>query len=317
MTPGRLAGLLAAAGLWALASMEAAGAALIQVRGEPLAGGRLRGRASVPLEKAHGGDTPVLTFRSGAATVRLLLDTGAASALVRPELAQRLGLPLQPLAPGAMELAGGGAECPGLRPRRTVLPTLRLLGGSLELRGLEALVLPVAALPSGIDGVLGAPSLRQLPLLVDPIQGSLRFGADALAPPPGLTSDSPPWRLPLEWRLGVPLLGLPTRGGRLVMALADTGAEGLFLSPALAARLPVAGTASSLRLVGFCGEQPVTRQRFAGWAVPGAPAVLEGIVTDNAVFRQLTVEAIAGQELLRQRRQRWRLDLARPHLELW
>jgi len=130
----------------------------------------------------------------------------------------------------------------------------------------------------------------------------------------------------------VPLLHLSSRSG-LVKALADTGAEGLFLRPSLAERLQPLGGAQPLRLVGFCGEQRVERRRFAGLGlgpglgVPssapgsplpgGAPAGVEGIVTENPIFEQLGVEAILGQELLHRHRQLWRLDRASPELLLW
>jgi hypothetical protein len=140
----------------------------------------------------------------------------------------------------------------------------------------------------------------------------------------------------------VPLLSLITVAGR-VEALADTGAEGLFLSPALAARLHPLNQAESLAMVGFCGTQTVRRQTFAGVAFappvsasPGQqdsrqPVALEppgleplgleqpreGIITENPIFSQLGVAAIVGQELLRQRPQLWRLDLKEPRLELW
>ena len=39
----------------------------------------------------------------------------------------------------------------------------------------------MGALPPGTDGVLGAPSLRRLPLLVDPKLGRVSFGAAALS----------------------------------------------------------------------------------------------------------------------------------------
>ena len=39
-------------------------AALIQLKGQPLSGGILSGSASIRLEKARGGDTPVLTLTS-------------------------------------------------------------------------------------------------------------------------------------------------------------------------------------------------------------------------------------------------------------
>ncbi len=302
-------------------------AALIQLKGEPLAGGRFSGSARVPLERAAGGDTPVLTFASPQGVVRLLLDTGASSSMVTPDLAERLGLASTALPPDSFELAGAGSGCGSLRPRRTVLPPLGLGDsaagpGRLELTGAEALLMPVGALPAGVDGVLGAPSLRRLPVRIDPLQNQVSLGNAALS----VQGTRPRLRVPLRWHKGVPLLDLTTVAGS-VPALADTGAEGLFLSPGLAGKLHPFGRPRSLRLVGFCGEQTVQRQPFAGLVLPGetlpgtnpgeAVVPREGIVTDNPIFRQLGVGAIVGQELLRHRPQLWRLDRDPPLLELW
>jgi hypothetical protein len=304
-------------------------AALIQLAGQPLAGGSVSGGVRVPLERATGGDTPVLTFRSPGGTVRLLLDTGASSSMVTPALTERLGLSSTPLAAREFSLAGGGRGCEDLRPRRTRLPPLELGGtpqgeGRLRLVGAEALLMPVGALPAGVDGVLGAPSLRRLPVRIDPVRAQVSLGATALDAEQG--SPAPRLRFPLRWFKGVPLLDLTTVAGP-VAALADTGAEGLFLSPALAARLHPLGPARPLRLVGFCGEQPVQARPFAGLALAGEalqgersgePVVpVEGIVTENPIFAQLGVEAIVGQELLRRRPQLWRLDRDPPVLDLW
>jgi predicted aspartyl protease len=368
--------------------------ALIQLAGQPLSGGRSRGTVIVPLERAEGGHTPVLDFQvagvgappgSGAAAaspgpaprqarrdrqdiqgarIRLLLDTGATSTMVTPELAERLALVRRPLPAGTFGLAGGGHGCADLNPQRTRLPELLLRETAapsgtpaLSLEGVEALVLPVAALPAGVDGVLGAPSLRLLPIRIDPSLGRIALGAAALdqlpfalstsssatptarsstprdpQPIAAATTRSRPQRVPLRWHRGVPLLQLNTSVGP-VQALADTAAEGLFLQPALAARLRPLGRAQPLRLVGFCGEQRVERRLYAGLglgpksgglaATPGSPspgdgpAGVEGIVTDNPIFEQLGVEAILGQELLHRHRQLWRLDQARPELLLW
>lgn len=333
-------------------------AALIQLAGAPLEGGTLRGEARLPLERAAGGDTPVLSLRLAAAAgrpdaaagVRLLLDTGASATMVTPQLAARLGLTTTALPPQAFALAGGGAGCAALEPRRARLPDLLLAGGDgssggqaggpsgpgrdgLLLQGIEALVLPVAALPEGVDGVLGAPSLRRLPILIDPGRNRLILGASApaafrtgrAAAAAGGTraaskaaGDEPATlRVPLRWAHGVPLLSLDSQAGP-VQALADTGAEGLFLSPELAARLQPSGPAQQMRLVGVCGEQLVQRRRFRGLTLPGGAgdAAPEGIVTDNPVFAGLKVEAIAGQEWLRRRTQLWRLDLNPPQLLL-
>jgi hypothetical protein len=364
--------------------------ALIQLAGQPLSGGRSRGTVNLPLERAQGGHTPVLDFqvsgvgaapgssadaassapvplhRRQGARIRLLLDTGATSTMVTPELAERLTLVRRPLPAGTFGLAGGGHGCADLNPQRTRLPDLVLRepaappgSPALSLEGVEALVLPVAALPVGVDGVLGAPSLRLLPIRIDPSLGRIVLGAAALdqlpfalspsssatptarssaprdpQPTAPATPRSRPQRVPLRWHRGVPLLQLRTSVGP-VQALADTGAEGLFLQPALAARLRPLGPAQPLRLVGFCGEQRVERRLYAGLGLglgpgPGEPvsttgspspgdvrAGVEGIVTDNPIFEQLGVEAILGQELLHRHRQLWRLDQARPELLLW
>jgi hypothetical protein len=370
------------------AAASAPAHALIQLAGQPLSGGRSRGTVSLPLERAEGGHTPVLDFQvagvgappgSGAAAaspgpaplhrrqgtrIRLLLDTGATSTMVTPELAERLSLVRRPLPAGTFGLAGGGHGCADLNPQRTRLPDLLLRDPAappgtpgLSLEGVEALVLPVRALPAGVDGVLGAPSLRLLPIRIDPSLGRIALGAAALdqlpfalspsssatptarsstprdpQPTAPATTRSRPQRVPLWWHRGVPLLQLSTSVGP-VQALADTAAEGLFLQPALAARLRPLGPAQPLRLVGFCGEQRVERRLYAGLglgpgsgglaATPGSPspgdgpAGVEGIVTDNPIFEQLGVEAILGQELLHRHRQLWRLDQARPELLLW
>ncbi len=297
-------------------------AALIQLRGAPLAGGRVEGKATLPLERAAGGDTPVLSFSSDRGRLRLLVDTGASSTLIEPAAAARLGLASRPVPPESFGLAGAGSDCETLRPGRTTLPQLRLAAGAAGLRivGAEALVLPVGGLPPGIDGVLGAPTLRRLPLWIDPPGGRISLGAAALsdAARAGAASPVRSLMLPLRWQSGVPLLPLSTPFGT-VQALADTGAEGLFLTAGLAARLPAQGPPRPLRLTGFCGEQSASRLRLSGLALPGGDrqAPLEAIVTRNPIFAALGVEAIVGQELLRRRAQLWRLDTTPPRLTLW
>ncbi len=307
---------------WLAALHQPAAAALIQIRGSALAGGTPSGQAGVPLERAAAGDTPVLGFASARGNLRLLVDTGASSTLVTPALAQRLGLASRAMASESFGLAGAGSGCESLRPRRAFLPVLRLRGGDglFRISGAEALVLPVGGLPPGIDGVLGAPVLRNLPLWIDPIGDRLSLGATALADAAraGARRQGRSLTLPLRWQQGVPLLPLVTPFGPMP-ALADTGAEGLFLSVALAARLRPLSPPQPLRLAGFCGEQPASRLRLLGLGLPDGnlQAPVEAIVSRNPIFASLGVEAIVGQELLRHRPQLWRLDRTPPTLTLW
>lgn len=313
----------------ALASPRTPIGALIQDRGQPLHGGTITGGSQVPLERAEGGDTPVLSFTSDQGPVRLLLDTGAASSMVSPALARRLGLSIRSLSKEDVSLAGGGADCEALPVSSARLPDLLLPpsvghGPPLRLQGLEAFVIPVAALPKGVDGVLGVPSLRRVPFVVDPSRQGIWMGTAARRwwqSMPG----PPPQRIPLVWRRGVPLVRLVARGPSVaetttVDALADTGAEGLFVTPFLASRLAALGPRRPARLVGVCGPQEVVRQRFNGIGLESGNSPsqsVEAIVTVNPVFPLLGVEAIVGQELLRTRRQLWRLDVHPPRIELW
>ena len=126
--------------------------------------------------------------------------------------------------------------------------------------------------------------------------------------------------IPLRWHRGVPLLALQTPVGP-VPALADSGAEGLFIRPELAARLRPLGPAQMLRLTGFCGEQTAELHRYTGLSLGDLSlgqlsVAVEAIRIDNPIFAQLGVEAIVGQELLRSHRQLWRLDRQPPELEL-
>ncbi|MFQ6538205.1 MULTISPECIES: retropepsin-like aspartic protease [Aphanothece] len=303
-------------------------AALIQLEGPALRPGSLAGSVSLPLERAAGGDTPVLSLQSAGRPVRFLVDTGASSTLVSPQLVQRLGLPSAPIPPADFGLAGAGQGCRALQPRRTTLPVLTVLAQPqpagraeepLSLRDAEALVLPVGGLPPDVDGVLGAPQLRQLPLWIDPLGGRLAFGRQALHAAAGAATREV--TVPLRWHRGVPLLSLATgRAAGSVQALADTGAEGLFITPALALALGSPGPGRPLRVAGFCGEQPARWIQVHGPRLGAGPAAsappLQAIVTANPVFTALGIEAIVGQELLRPHRQLWRLDAIPPSLRL-
>jgi hypothetical protein len=314
-------------------ALVAAVGALIQVQGTPLRAGRLQGSAVVPLDRADGGDTPILSFLtagegSSGEAVRFLVDTGASSTLVSPALVRRLGLVSTPIPPAQFGLAGAGQSCRDLRPGRARLPQLRLSGGpgQLEIRGGEALVLETGGLPAGVDGVLGAPLLRQLPLWVDPRSSTVALGPQALAAAErhAITDGTAPAALGLRWHAGVPVVPMRTALGS-VPALADTGAEGLFITSSLARRLAALADPSPparpVRIAGFCGLQSAQQLTLGGISLAaqtqGQDQAVDVIATSNPIFAAVGVEAIVGQELLRDHRQLWRLDREPPSLQLW
>jgi hypothetical protein len=161
---------------------------------------------------------------------------------------------------------------------------------------------------------LGASALRQLPMLIDPTQQQVRFDQQ-------LSIHSAPaeaLRLPLQWRDYVPLVQVSDQSGKSTLALLDTGAEAVFVGVPLAQRLSPQSPPSGVEIQGFCGSEFAVERLFAGLSVGDitlqrSPA----IVTRNRILKDLNVEAIIGQPMLKNRRQLWLLNRPDPVLLLW
>jgi len=299
-------------GLWQTA-WGLALAALVQLQGAPPPQPVVEGSSRSAYTTPSDGDTPILLLKtSTGAPIRLLIDTGASRSMVSQALIERLKLPTQPLPSGDFALAGAGNDCPTDPPRQAVLPALQL--GDLKIDQLAVLVMPKLGVPPGTDGVLGASALRQLPLLIDPKQQQVRFD-------PKLSLQSAPadaLRIPLQWRDHVPLLEVVDPSGNATSALLDTGAEAVFIGAPLAQRLSPQSPPSGVEIQGFCGSELAIERLFSGLSVgtiqlQRSPA----IVTQNRILKDLKVEAIIGQPLLKNRRQLWLLNRADPVVLLW
>ena len=288
-------------------------AALVQLQGAPPPQPVMEGSSRTVYTTPSDGDTPVLLLKtSGGLPVRLLIDTGASRSMVSQAFVQRLKLKTKALPSGNFALAGAGSECPTDLPRQAVLPMLRL--GELKIRELAVLVMPKLGVPPGTDGVLGASALRQLPLLIDPKQKQLRF--DQQLTPQSAPADAV--RIPLRWRDHVPLLQVSDQNGDETSALLDTGAEAVFIGVPLAQRLSPQSPPSGVEIQGFCGSEFAIERIFSGLSV--ANLKLEkspAIVTRNRILKDLNVEAIIGQPLLKKRRQLWLLNRPEPLVLLW
>ena len=73
-----------------------------------------------------------------------------------------------------------------------------------------------------------------------------------------------------------------------------------------------------MEIQGFCGSELAVERVFSGLRIgtvhlEGSPA----IVTRNRILKDLNVEAIIGQPLLKNRRQLWLLNRPDPVLLLW
>jgi len=303
---------MVAMGLWQTA-WGLALAALVQLGGAPPPQPVMEGSGRTAYAIPSDGDTPILQFQTSTGdSVRLLIDTGASRSMVSRALISRLQLPTQEISGGNFALAGAGSDCPTDPPRQAVLPTLQL--GELKIRELAVLVMPKLGVPPGSDGVLGASALRQLPMLIDPKRQQVRLDQQ-------LSVQSAPAdaiRLPLQWRDHVPLVQVSDQSGKSSLALLDTGAEAVFIGVPLAQRLIPQSPTSGVEIQGFCGSEFAVERLFSGLSVGDitlkkSPA----IVTRNRILKDLNVEAIIGQPLLKNRRQLWLLNRPDPVLLLW
>ena len=151
-------------------------------------------------------------------------------------------------------------------------------------------------------------------MLIDPTQQQVRFDQQ-------LSIQSAPaeaLRLPLQWRDYVPLVQVSDQSGKSTLALLDTGAEAVFIAQPVAQRLTPQSPPSGVEIQGFCGSEFAVERLFAGLSVGDitlqrSPA----IVTRNRILKDLNVEAIIGQPMLKNRRQLWLLNRPDPVLLLW
>lgn len=98
----------------------------------------------------------LLVFLNGQGPFRMLVDTGAASSLVRPEVALKIGL--QPTYAVEQVTAAGNRLVPA-----GILAEVRV--GAVADQAVEAMIGPVRA--KGVDGVLGQSFLVRHDYLLD------------------------------------------------------------------------------------------------------------------------------------------------------
>ena len=179
-------------------------------------GGRAQGLQERPLHLLRTGDLgglPWIELAIDGVATRWLVDSGATTALVSPALAARLKLARLP--PVRVAMAGGVQTLD-----RHSLPALPAFGAATT----AAVAVDLAGLlgPAGaaLDGLLGAPWLREGATRFDFAQGRLLRSPAAAAP--GASAAL----LPLRWEGGLPVLELALGARPAESFLFDTGNAG-------------------------------------------------------------------------------------------
>jgi len=233
------------------------------------ASGQPAARATAPLELLRTGDIGLLPsiqlMLDGAAT-RWLVDSGATTSLVTPALAARLKLRRHFFA--ARVATAGGVQTVD----RYTLPALPLFAGAADT---TALAVDLAELfgPAGarVDGLLGAPWLREGATTFDFARVELRWSPVDAAPPPGATV------LPLRWDGGLPVVRLAIGARTAEDFLFDTGNAGALVVFAHRAQT----------LLASAGLLPETAARELGGTVRAYHARIDRLSAPGVAWRDV------------------------------
>jgi len=241
--------------------------------GTPMPRARAQGPAVLPLQLLRTGDIgglPWVELPLGGRATRWLVDSGASIALIAPALAQALKLERR----ADLRVAGAGGV---QRLPRFALPPLPLPTAAARA---EAAALDLASLlgPAGatLDGLIGAPWLREAVTRFDFARGELSWPQRAAAPA------GPSAQLPLRWDAGLPVLSLALGERRAEPFLFDTGNAGALVLFAQRARTLLEATAalpaSTVRELGGSVRAlhaRIERVSAAGWTMRELPAAFE------------------------------------------
>jgi predicted aspartyl protease len=247
-------------------------------------------------------NAPIVTLLANRMPVTMLLDTGAETTILRPDVAKRLRAQ-RPRIEFDRELRGVAG---GLQTSEVELQSFAIGGVAIPWRRVRVAPVTVASVFSGpLDGVLGAESLNSFDIDLDlPNNRMTLYGKQTCA------DASPAWTEPYvtiaAGRSKADHLFFPVwLDGHKISAFVDTGSQLTVLSASAARALGVSPTslaqdrAATLR--GAAGEQLSGRvHRFARLEI-GSEVVrnLEMVVTD---LRLGDADLVLGIDFLRPRR---------------
>ena len=233
--------------------------------------------ATVPLQRLHTGDIgllPSIELVLDGVPTRWLVDSGATTALVTPALAARLKL-RRHLFAARLATAGGVQSVD-----RHDLPPLPLFDAGAG--DATALAVDLSRLfgPAGarVDGLLGAPWLRQGATTFDFVRGELRRAAAAAAPPPAAAV------LPLRWDEALPVVRLAIGERRPEEFLFDTGNAGALVVFAQRAQT----------LLSDAGPLPESTVHELGGTVRAHYARIERLAAAGVAWREVPAALEAG-----------------------
>ncbi|MCM1982022.1 retropepsin-like aspartic protease [Lyngbya confervoides] len=245
--------------------------------------------------------TPTIQAVIGNRQVPLLVDTGASTTLLSKALVTQLQLEGQTIASDRLTSAVAGRDCPSMEATLHQLPPLSL--GGIQVDRLRGLAFAQTEIPQDWAGVLGMNFLQAFDLSINPQAQQL-----TLRPPSPLPRSQRAQAIPLQRQLNVLVGPVRINGQGPFTLLFDTGAEGTFISPAVAKAASLGEIPQeAVRVRGFCGLEPAVRLSIPSLDIgPHRLSTVQVIVLDSAVIKTLQVDGILGQNVLSQFEQHWR-----------
>jgi predicted aspartyl protease len=275
--------------------------AIVQLQGLDVPPAQVKGSDTIPLKVLE--QTQVYTAEGllGQLPGRFLIDTGASTTILSPEVVQSLRLPGKTILSERLSSAVAGNGCTSMTATLHGLPPLKLK--SVEIRGASGLRFEKTVIPDGLSGVIGMDILNHFDLQLNPKVQTLSLSPPTILPKPAATV-----AIPLQRKLGVFLANLTLNGQGPFTLLLDTGADSTFISAPLAQRLKLdPKTRQPIQILGFCGLEPAERSQLTSVQLQQHEQKnIEAIILSSSILKLLGVDGILGQNFLSRYQQYWR-----------
>jgi predicted aspartyl protease len=275
--------------------------AIVQLQGLAVPKPQVQGAGTLPLKPLEQTQVYTVQGSLGSLPGRFLIDTGASTTMIAPDVAQKLQLSGKAIPSKQLSSAVAGNECATMDATLHSLPLLRL--GPVEIQNASGLRFEKTVMPEGLTGVVGTDILSQLDLQIKPQSQTLLLSPPTILPVSNVTT-----AIPLQRKLGVFLAKLILNGQGPFIMLLDTAADSTFISQSLARRLQLnPQTFKPMQILGFCGLEPAQRSQLASVKLQQyEQRNMEVIVATSAVLKQLGIDGILGQNFLNRYQQYWR-----------
>lgn len=285
----------------AIANPPLSNYAIVQLQGLSVPTPQVQGAGTLPLKPLEQNQVYTTLGSLGSLPSRFLIDTGASTTMIAPEIAQKLQLSGQAIPGERLSSAVAGNECATMNAMLHALPTLRL--GPVTIQGASGLRFEKTVMPDGLAGVVGMDILNRFDLNIAPQAQTL-----SLLPPTLLPASKVTAAIPLQRKLGVFLAKLTLNHQGPFTMLLDTAADSTFISQPLARRLQLnPQTFKPMQILGFCGLEPAQRSQLTSVKLQQHEQKnIEVIISTSAVLKQLGIDGILGQNFLSRYQQHWR-----------